>query len=166
MPARCPSKEGGSSAHRTQGVNQRAALKAGESHCHCRQEQRLLKPSVPTQGIVNIGSGPPCPIAQNSSVLTAAHGSALSWKPEACLRCCCELRALSPVWHPEESCPAECKGASLIRMQPSCSWQSDFLQSKECVERPSYPTICYLPFVSTSNHRGSSLCFAQSRALR
>lgn len=86
VPVRCFSKVFplcGSSAHRTQGVNLRAALKASEGHC--RQEQRLLKPEVPTQGIVNIGSQPLRPTAQNLTVL-GAHGSALSrtLKPARC----------------------------------------------------------------------------------
>jgi len=84
VPVRCFSKVFplcSSSAHRTQGVNLRAALKASEGHC--RREQRLLKPAVPTQGIVNIGSQPLRPTAQNFPVLRA-HGSALSrtLKPE------------------------------------------------------------------------------------
>lgn len=32
---------------------------------HCQQVQRLLKPAIPTQGIVNIGSWPLHPTAQN-----------------------------------------------------------------------------------------------------
>lgn len=103
VPVRCFSKVFplcSSSAHRTQGVNLGAALKASEGHC--RREQRLLKPAVPTQGIVNIGSQPLRPTTQNFPVLRA-HGSALS-------RTDAEARALlgapSPVRQPEESCPA------------------------------------------------------------
>lgn len=95
----------GSGAHRTQGVNLRAALKAREGHC--RQEQRLLKPAFPTQGIVNIGWLPLFPMAQNLVLCTHVlkvllfHG-----------RQNLEPRSLS-FMEPEESCPAECQSAHL-----------------------------------------------------
>lgn len=100
------------SAHRIQGVNLQAALKTeakvtgGNSKDFSSLPSWAFHPAFPTQGIVNIGSQPPRPTAQNCPVLSAytfmlfygrcSQGALLLWAQRTCF---CSVEG-------EESCPA------------------------------------------------------------
>lgn len=108
---------------------------------HCQQVQRLLKPAIPTQGIVNIGSWPLHPTAQNF-VLQAHMLQVLLFHG---LRSWRAASAVSPEPLRNQRNPTLQNGKvhackAVLSVQLCCYWQSDFLKSKECVQHSADST--------------------------